>query len=219
MSSRRCVASLDLFEQLARQSGRICGVDEAGRGPLAGPVTAAAVILDPDRRINGLADSKVLSAERREELAVRIRERALAYAIAEASVEEIDTLNILQATLLAMRRAVERLQVAADYALVDGNQLPPLAIPGRAIIAGDATERCISAASILAKTARDALMRTLDQQHPGYGFARHMGYGTPEHLDSLQRLGPCSAHRQTFAPVRAILNVVPTGNGAHQFSR
>jgi len=131
--------NLDLFEQGARLSGRICGIDEAGRGPLAGPVMAAAVILDPDRRINGLADSKVLSAERREELAERIRERAIAYAIAEASVEEIDTLNILQATLLAMRRAVERLQVAADYALVDGNQMPRLPIPGRTIIAGDAT--------------------------------------------------------------------------------
>ncbi len=219
MSVQRRAMNLDLFEQAARQGGRICGIDEAGRGPLAGPVMAAAVILDPDRRINGLADSKVLSAERREELALRIRERAIAYAIAEASVEEIDTLNILQATLLAMRRAVERLQVAADYALVDGNQMPRLPIPGRTIIAGDATERCISAASILAKTARDALMRASDEQHPGYGFAQHMGYGTPEHLSNLQRLGPCCLHRQSFAPVRALLNVVPAGRGAHQFGR
>lgn len=219
MSGYRRAVNLDLFEQLARQSGRICGIDEAGRGPLAGPVMAAAVILDPGRRINGLADSKVLSAERREELAVRIRERAIAYAIAEASVEEIDTLNILQATLLAMRRAVERLQVAADYALVDGNQMPRLPIPGRTIIAGDATERCISAASILAKTARDELMRAFDEQHPGYGFAQHMGYGTPEHLSNLQRLGPCCLHRQSFAPVRAMLNVVPASHGAHQFGR
>jgi ribonuclease HII len=219
MSGPRRAVNLDLFEQGARESGRLCGIDEAGRGPLAGPVMAAAVILDPDRRINGLADSKVLSAERREELAERIRERAIAYAIAEASVEEIDTLNILQATLLAMRRAVERLQVAADYALVDGNQMPRLSIPGRTIIAGDATERCISAASILAKTARDALMRAFDERHPGYGFAQHMGYGTPEHLSNLQRLGPCSLHRQSFAPVRALLNVVPADRGAHQFGR
>jgi|OpeIllAssembly_1097287.scaffolds.fasta_scaffold20612_4 ribonuclease HII len=219
MSGRRCAVNLDLFEQGARQGGRICGIDEAGRGPLAGPVMAAAVILDPERRINGLADSKVLSAERREELAVRIRERAIAYAIAEASVEEIDTLNILQATLLAMRRAVERLQVAADYALVDGNQMPRLPIPGRTIIAGDATEKCISAASILAKTARDALMRAFDEQHPGYGFAQHMGYGTPEHLSNLQRLGPCCLHRQSFAPVRALLNVVPASHGAHPVTR
>ena len=219
MSGPRRAVNLDLFEQGARQSGRICGIDEAGRGPLAGPVMAAAVILDPERRINGLADSKVLSAERREELALRIRERAIAYAIAEASVEEIDTLNILQATLLAMRRAVERLQVAAEYALVDGNQMPRLPIPGRTIIAGDATERCISAASILAKTARDALMRVFDEQHPGYGFAQHMGYGTPEHLSNLQRLGPCCLHRQSFAPVREMLSVVPASHGAHQLDR
>jgi len=204
MSVQRRAMNLDLFEQAARRGGRICGIDEAGRGPLAGPVMAAAVILDPDRRINGLADSKVLSAERREELALRIRERAIAYAIAEASVEEIDTLNILQATLLAMRRAVERLEVAADYALVDGNQMPRLSIPGRTIIAGDATERCISAASILAKTARDAMLDEIDGRYPGYGFAQHKGYPTPAHLDALARLGPCPAHRRSFAPVRAL---------------
>jgi ribonuclease HII len=201
---RRRLANLDLFEQAALASGRICGIDEAGRGPLAGPVVAAAVILDPGRRINGLRDSKVLNPERREELALRIRERAIAFAVAEASVEEIDALNILQATLLAMRRAVDALQVAAEYALVDGNQMPRLAIPGRAIIAGDALEPAISAASILAKTARDAMMRAFDRQHPGYGFAQHMGYGTPEHLDCLQRLGPCSLHRRSFAPVRGL---------------
>lgn len=198
--SRR--VTLDLFEQSARDAGRCCGIDEAGRGPLAGPVVAAAVILDASRPIRGLADSKVLAPERREELAVRIRERAIAWAVAEASVDEIDSINILQATLLAMRRAVEGLQVAAEYALVDGNCMPRLPIPGRTIIAGDALEKCISAASILAKTARDALMRTLDAQHPGYGFARHMGYGTPEHLDCLHRLGPCNVHRRSFAPVR-----------------
>jgi len=197
---------MDLFEQAALVRGRICGIDEAGRGPLAGPVVAAAVILDPARRINGLRDSKVLTPERREELAVRIRERAIAFAVAEASVDEIDTLNILQATLLAMRRAVDALQVSAEYAWVDGNQLPRLSIPGRAIIAGDALEPAISAASILAKTARDAMMRGFDALHPGYGFAQHMGYGTPDHLDCLQRLGPCSLHRRSFAPVRGLLD-------------
>jgi ribonuclease HII len=199
---RRRLANLDLFEQAALASGRVCGIDEAGRGPLAGPVVAAAVILDPARRINGLRDSKVLAPQRREELALRIRQRAIAFAVAEASVDEIDTLNILQATLLAMRRAVEALQVAAEYALVDGNQMPRLPIPGRAIVDGDALQPAISAASILAKTARDAMMRGYDRQHPGYGFAQHMGYATPEHLDCLQRLGPCVLHRRSFAPVR-----------------
>jgi ribonuclease HII len=198
-------ASLDLFEQSALASGRLCGIDEAGRGPLAGPVVAAAVILDPGRRIHGLRDSKVLSPARREELAGRIREHSVAFAVAQASVEEIDGLNILQASLLAMRRAVEALPVAAEYALVDGNQMPVLPIPGRAIVSGDALEPAISAASILAKTARDALMRALDLEHPGYGFAQHMGYGTPEHLNCLQRLGPCPLHRRSFAPVRGLV--------------
>jgi ribonuclease HII len=200
--SRRRPANLDLFEQAALASGRICGIDEAGRGPLAGPVVAAAVILDPVRRINGLRDSKVLTPARREQLAARIRVRAIAFAVAQASVEEIDTLNILQASLLAMRRAVDALVVAAEYALVDGNQMPRLAIPGRAIVDGDALEPAISAASILAKTARDAMMRGFDTQHPGYGFGQHMGYATPEHLDRLERLGPCPLHRRSFAPVR-----------------
>jgi len=192
----------DLFEHLAVASGRVCGIDEAGRGPLAGPVFAAAVILAPDHGIDGLRDSKQLSAERREELATAVRESAVAWAVAEASVEEIDSINILQATLLAMRRAVDRLAVVAEYALVDGNQMPHLSIPGRTIIAGDALVPSISAASILAKTARDALMRELDAQYPGYGFCRHMGYGTPEHLDAIQRLGPCGVHRKSFAPIR-----------------
>jgi ribonuclease HII len=204
---RRRLSNLDLFEQAALASGRICGIDEAGRGPLAGPVVAAAVILDPDRRINGLRDSKALNPARREELAARIRERALAFAVAEASVEEIDELNILQATLLAMRRAVDALPVVPEYALVDGNQMPRLALPGRAIVSGDALEPAISAASILAKTARDAMMRAFDALHPGYGFAQHMGYGTPEHLDCLQRLGPCVLHRRSFAPVRGLLDM------------
>ena len=214
--TRRRLSNLDLFEQAALAGGRVCGIDEAGRGPLAGPVVAAAVILDPGRRIDGLRDSKVLSAERREELALRIRERAVAFAVAEASVDEIDVLNILQATLLAMRRAVDALQVAAEYALVDGNQMPRLAIPGRAIVAGDALEPAISAASILAKTARDAMMRAFDTQHPGYGFAQHMGYGTPDHLECLHRLGPCPLHRRSFAPVRGLLG---GASDAHHVTR
>lgn len=205
MSSRRVARTPDLFEQAARMDGRVCGVDEAGRGPLAGPVFAAAVILDPNCRIDGLADSKALSPVRRGQLALLIREHSTAWAVAEASVGEIDTLNILQATLLAMSRAVESLAVSAEYALIDGNQMPRLAIPGHAIVAGDATQPSISAASILAKTARDALMCALDTQHPGYGFARHMGYATAEHLHNLQRLGPCEVHRKTFAPVRNLI--------------
>ncbi len=195
----------DLFEQAALAVGRICGIDEAGRGPLAGPVVAAAVILGPGRRINGLRDSKQLTAARREQLADRIRARAVAWAVAEASVEEIDALNILQATLLAMGRAVQGLAVTPDYALIDGNQMPRLPMPGRAIVSGDALEPAISAASILAKTVRDALMRAFDREHPGYGFAQHMGYATPEHLDCLQRLGPCVLHRRSFAPVRGLI--------------
>lgn len=214
--TRRRLASSDLFEQAALASGRVCGIDEAGRGPLAGPVVAAAVILDPGRRIDGLRDSKVLNARRREELALRIRDRAVAFAVAEASVAEIDALNILQATLLAMRRAVDALQVAAEYALVDGNQMPRLAIPGRAVVGGDALEPAISAASILAKTARDAMMQAFDAQHPGYGFARHMGYGTPDHLDCLRRLGPCPLHRRSFGPVRTL---VGGASDAHHVAR
>jgi ribonuclease HII len=213
---RRGSAGLDLFEQAALASGRVCGIDEAGRGPLAGPVVAAAVILDPGRSINGLRDSKVLTRARRDELAERIRERAVAFAVAEASVEEIDELNILQASLLAMRRAVDALRVIPEYALVDGNQMPRLTIPGRAIVSGDALEPAISAASILAKTARDAMMRTFDALHPGYGFAQHMGYGTPEHLDRLRRLGPCPLHRRSFAPVRGMLGA---SRHAHHVAR
>jgi ribonuclease HII len=209
MSRRRRPGNLDLFEQAALASGRICGIDEAGRGPLAGPVVAAAVILDPGRRIRGLRDSKVLTPERREELAVRIRERSIAWAVAEASVEEIDELNILRASLLAMRRAVDLLTIAAEYALVDGNQMPLLRIPGRPIIDGDALEPAISAASILAKTSRDAQMRQFDTCHPGYGFAQHMGYCTPEHVANLRRLGPCPLHRRSFAPVRELIDGLP----------
>jgi len=183
----------------------ICGVDEAGRGPLAGEVYAAAVILDPGRPIDGLRDSKKLSEAHRERLAILIRERALAWACDSASVEEIDRLNILQATLLAMRRAVERLHPAPGLALVDGNRAPVLSCAVRTIVRGDSSEPAISAASILAKTARDASMRALHEQFPGYGFDRHKGYPSPTHLEQLRRLGPCIAHRRSFAPVRAVL--------------
>jgi ribonuclease HII len=180
----------------------VCGVDEAGRGPLAGPVYAAAVILDPVRRVNGLADSKVLTAERRDLLAGRIKERAIAWAVASASVEEIDAINIFRAALLAMRRAVEALSVAPEEALIDGTHCPDLACRSRAIVDGDASHKVISAASILAKTARDAEMARLHERYPQYGFDRHKGYSTPEHLDSLRRHGPCDIHRRSFEPVR-----------------
>lgn len=187
------------------QAQRVCGVDEAGRGPLAGPVVAAAVILDPRHPVVGLADSKVLSPATRDRLAPLIRANALAWAVAEASVEEIDRLNILQATLLAMQRAVHALQPAADLALIDGNRLPRLTIAARAVVGGDASVPSISAASILAKTVRDAMLDTLDAQYPGYGFAVHRGYPTPGHLEALARLGPTPVHRRSFRPVRAAL--------------
>jgi ribonuclease HII len=182
----------------------VCGVDEAGRGPLAGPVYAAAVILDPARRVNGLADSKVLSAERREVLAARIRERAVAWAVAFATVEEIDSINIFQAAMLAMRRAVKALAVRPEEAWIDGNHCPKqLPCRSRAIVDGDATHKVISAASILAKTARDAEMRALHERYPQYGFDRHKGYSTPEHFALLARFGPCEIHRRSFDPVRS----------------
>ncbi len=181
-----------------------CGVDEAGRGPLAGPVFAAAVILDPARRIRGLADSKVLSAEVREELTLKIKARSLAWAVAEASVIEIDTINILQASLLAMRRAVEALHLAPDEVVVDGLHCPRLMMRVRAVVGGDATVPQISAASILAKTARDAVMRELHLLYPEYGLDRHKGYATREHLAALTRHGATPIHRQSYAPVRAV---------------
>jgi len=187
------------------QGRRVCGADEAGRGPLAGPVIAAAVILDPARPIAGLRDSKQLSPARRDELAQVIRGQATAWAVAAASVQEIDRINILQASLLAMKRAIELLDPAAECALIDGNQLPRLAIEARAVIGGDALEPAISAASILAKQHRDRLMAELDLAFPGYGFAVHAGYPTPGHLERLRVLGPCAAHRRSFAPVRALL--------------
>jgi ribonuclease HII len=180
----------------------VCGVDEAGRGPLAGPVYAAAVILDPARQIRGLADSKVLKAERREVLAERIKQRAVSFAISSASVEEIDRLNIFQASMLAMKRAVEALGVPPEEAWIDGNQCPrELPCRAKAFVDGDARYKPISAASILAKTARDAAMRALHERYPGYGFDQHKGYATPEHLDALGRAGPCEIHRRSFYPI------------------
>ena len=180
-----------------------CGVDEAGRGPLAGAVYAAAVILDPQRPIAGLADSKLLSARRREKLFEEIRDNALAWAVASASVTEIDTLNILRASLLAMRRAVENLKVAPEEVCVDGLHVPEVKFQCRAIVGGDRLIAEISAASILAKVSRDAEMVSWDAHFPGYGFARHKGYATADHLAALKRLGPCAIHRRSFAPVRA----------------
>ncbi len=180
----------------------VCGVDEAGRGPLAGPVYAAAVILDPARRINGVADSKVLTPERREVLAARIKERATAWSVAFATVEEIDRFNIFHASMLAMRRAVQGLSIPPSEALIDGNSCPPgLQCPARAIVDGDASERPISAASILAKTARDAEMTALHDRYPQYGFDKHKGYATAEHLAALGRAGPCEIHRKSFYAV------------------
>jgi ribonuclease HII len=179
----------------------VAGIDEAGRGPLAGPVVAAAVILVPGTNIPGLRDSKLLSAARRERIADDIRQTALAWALARAEVEEIDRLNILQATLLAMRRAVLALNVQPDRVVVDGNHCPKLEVPGEAVIGGDATVPAISAASVLAKVARDAEMVALDSRYPAYGFARHKGYPTPEHLTALRACGPCPVHRRSFRPV------------------
>lgn len=184
----------------------ICGVDEAGRGPLAGSVVAAAVILDPERRIAGLADSKKLSAKVRERLADDIRMYALAWAIGEATATEIDEINILQATFLAMRRAVAGLKIAPEHALIDGNRVPAgLLCSAEAIVKGDAKEPAISAASILAKTYRDAHLQELDAQYPQYGFARHMGYPTAAHLQALRVHGPSPVHRRSFGPVAQCL--------------
>nr|WP_297353437.1 ribonuclease HII [uncultured Caldimonas sp.] len=186
-------------------TGLVAGVDEAGRGPLAGPVVAAAVILDDENPIVGLADSKQLSEKARERLFDEIRAKALCCAIAEASVDEIDNLNILQATMLAMRRAVESLRLKPAKVLVDGNRLPVLKVAAEAIVQGDAKVQAISAASILAKVHRDRLCLRLHELHPQYGFADHKGYPTPEHLAALQAHGACSVHRKSFAPVRAVL--------------
>ena len=185
----------------------VAGVDEAGRGPLAGPLAVAAVILDPGRPIAGLNDSKKLSEAKREALYPQIIEYALAYCVVLIEPDEIDRLNIFQATMAGMSRAVAGLSLVAHEALIDGNKLPrDLPCPGRAIVGGDALEPAISAASILAKVSRDRLMVAMDAAHPGYGFAVHKGYPTPAHLASLQQLGPCAHHRRSFAPVRLLLD-------------
>ena len=192
----------------------VCGVDEAGRGPLAGAVFAACVVLNPRKPIRGLADSKQLSAQRRESLAEKIRQNALAWSVASATVEEIDRLNILQASLLAMRRCLEALhvmptEVAPTEVLVDGLYCPDCAWPSRAIVKGDAKIPAISAASILAKCTRDAAMLELHLQRPEYGFDRHKGYPTPEHLEALKRFGASTFHRRSFAPVRLAIEQIP----------
>lgn len=201
--------TLDLFAPPPAPRGPgaalICGVDEAGRGPLCGPVVAAAVILDPARPIEGLNDSKKLTERARERLAPLIRERALAWAVAEASVEEIDRLNILHATMLAMQRAVAAIGLAPAEVRIDGNRCPQLPYPARAIVKGDATEPSISAASILAKTARDEAMRALDFAWPQYGLAGHKGYPTAAHLAALREHGVADFYRRSFAPVRQLL--------------
>ncbi|MFP5407733.1 MAG: ribonuclease HII [Gammaproteobacteria bacterium] len=184
----------------------LCGVDEAGRGPLAGPVTAAAVMLDPDRPIDGLRDSKKLTAAARERLADEIRKHAVAWCVAEASVDEIDQLNILQATMLAMQRAVAGLGRAPDDVMVDGNRCPNWTWRSQAVVKGDNTIAAIAAASILAKTVRDEYMCRLHNDYPAYGFASHMGYGTAAHLAALKAHGACPQHRRSFAPVKLLLD-------------
>ena len=205
------------FDQLFLDTGRdkrylVAGVDEAGRGPLAGSVVAAAVILDPEQKVSGLADSKVLTEERREELADQIRERSVAWCVAEATVEEIDRLNILHASMLAMARAIEGLSQAPNHCLIDGNRCPITPYNCQAIVKGDALVQEISAASVLAKVARDQTMRELHEVHPQYGFDKHKGYPTKQHMDALQRLGPLSCHRRSFGPVKKVM--LPIGEPA-----
>lgn len=192
---------LELLQQ-AWVGKRIAGVDEVGRGPLCGPVVTAAVILDSNNPIAGLNDSKKLTEKKREALFVEIQTKALAWCIARAEVEEIDRLNILQATMLAMQRAVQGLSIKPDLALIDGNRCPQLSIPSEAVVQGDGLVAEISAASILAKVSRDREMAILDQQYPGYGIAKHKGYPTPAHLKALQELGPTPIYRRSFGPVR-----------------
>ena len=196
-----------LFASIDPSAEYCAGVDEAGRGPLAGDVYAAAVILDPNQPIEGLADSKILSEKRREALAPLIQQRSLAWCVAVATVQEIDQLNILQATLLAMQRAVQGLSIAPQLAWVDGNQAPRLACRVQTVVKGDSLVPAISAASILAKTARDAELLRLHTEFPEYGFNLHKGYGTALHMARLKEFGPCPAHRRSFAPVRRLLEV------------
>lgn len=200
----------EIEAQLIEQRIIYCGVDEAGAGPLCGDVVAAAVILDPDNPIAALNDSKKLSEKKREALFPEIKEKALSYCIARASAEEIDSINILQARMLAMTRAVRGLELHGlkqlpEYALIDGNRLPELDMPGAAIVKGDALVATISAASILAKVQRDHEMIALDEQYPGYGLAKHKGYPTKAHIEALEKLGPCEIYRKTFGPVKRLL--------------
>ena len=190
-----------------RQIQLIAGVDEAGRGPLIGSVVAAAVILDPSLPIEGLNDSKKLTAKKREKLFEEIQQKALAWSIAEASHEEIDEINILQATMLAMQRAVARLKVQADLVRIDGNRCPDLSLPCEAVIGGDALHQEISAASILAKVARDRQMQALDAEYPAYGFAKHNGYPTKAHLEAIEAHGVLAQHRRSYKPIRQILDL------------
>lgn len=199
----------DLFNDamLEESADLIAGVDEAGRGPLAGPVVAAAVILDPMRPIDGLRDSKKLTEASRERLAAEIKERALDWSVAHATVEEIDELNILQATMLAMKRAISGLTVRPSLVLVDGNRVPRIDLPVNAIIQGDDKIAAISAASIIAKTTRDHWLEELDERYPEYGFAKHKGYGTKEHLEALAKYGPLPVHRKSFGPVKQAIEL------------
>jgi ribonuclease HII len=207
MQSKKFLRARQLSLIFDLGDGLMAGVDEVGRGPLAGPVVAAAVILDERRKIRGLNDSKLLTAPTRERLNDEIRAKALCCSIGMASVDEIDTINILQAALLAMRRAVDGLRLTPHVVFVDGNQLPRLPMACRAIIGGDSKVKAISAASIIAKVHRDRLCHDLHAEHPEYGFADHKGYSTPEHLDALRRHGACRHHRRSFAPVREALAV------------
>lgn len=195
----------DIEQQLVADGIPYCGVDEAGAGPLCGDVVAAAVILDPNNPIEGLNDSKKLSEKKREMLFEEICAKALDFCIARASVEEIDSINILNARMLAMSRAIDGLTHPCMHALIDGNKLPETVVDCTAIIKGDSLVTAISAASILAKVQRDREMLELDKQYPGYGFSKHKGYGTAEHMEALQRLGPCEIHRKSYAPVKALL--------------
>jgi ribonuclease HII len=196
---------VDLFPSESQYSARVAGVDEAGRGPLAGPVVAAAVILNPNDLIDGLADSKKLTEKQRNHLAEQIKNRALCYSIAEASVEEIDRLNILQATLLAMQRAVNGLSQTPELVLIDGNRLPRLKVPAQAIVKGDSKIKAISAASILAKVTRDAIMQSYQEEFPQFSFHLHKGYGTSLHIEEIKQFGYLDIHRRTFNPVKTML--------------
>ena len=205
--------TVDWISTLDSSAGKeerlLAGVDESGRGPLAGPVVAAAVILDPGRIIEGLADSKTLTPQSREHLAIIVQQRALSWGLGRAGIEEIDRLNVLQATMLAMQRAVAALSVVPKHALIDGNHCPPLECLTTAVIKGDTKVAAISAASILAKVARDIEMRELDTLYPVYGFAKHKGYPTRAHLKALREHGPCPCHRRSFAPVRKLMGDNP----------